>query len=169
MANKIKCPKCNVEMNIIKQGGTETDECPKCGGIWVDYMEEKQALEMKPEVFTVDELRILRKVYEPLGRVEDVKYVKCPRCDKFMWRKNYMSHSGIIVDKCRDHGTFFDKGELEKAIEFVKKGGVEYQKLRITETGISETQSKLTREISRVETTMYRLHWIGRFLSLIGF
>ena len=79
-----------------------------------------------------------------------------------------MHHSGIIVDKCTDHGTFFDKGELEKATEFIKKGGVEYEKLRIAETGIAETQMKLTREITRVERTMYRLHWIGRFLSMIG-
>ncbi|MFC1708559.1 zf-TFIIB domain-containing protein [Candidatus Omnitrophota bacterium] len=169
MPGKIKCPKCEVDMNIIKQGDFETDECPKCGGIWVDSMEEKQALDMKPEVFTVDELHNLRKTYEPLGRIEKVQYFKCPRCVKLMWRKNYMSHSGIVVDKCRDHGTFFDKGELEKAVEFIKKGGVEYQKLRVAEVGISETQSKLTREIGRVERDMYRLHWIGRFLSIIGF
>ena len=169
MADKIKCPKCYVEMNAMRQGGIETDECPKCGGIWVDYLEEKQALQMNPEVFTVDELHNLRKYYEPFGRIEKIQYFKCPRCDEFMWRKNYMSHSGIIVDKCQDHGTFFDKGELEKAIEFIKKGGAEYQKLRIAEVGIAETQSKLTREISRVECDMYRLHWLGRILSLIGF
>jgi Zn-finger nucleic acid-binding protein len=147
----------------------QTDECPKCGGIWVDCMEEKQVLEMKPAVFTVDELHKLRKIYKPLGRTEEVKYFKCPRCAKFMWRKNYMHHSGIIVDKCQEHGTFFDKGELEKAVVFIKKGGCEYEKLRLAETGIAETQSKLTREIGRVETTVYRLHWIGRFLSLMGF
>lgn len=126
-------------------------------------------LDMQPAIFTVDELHNLRRIYRPLGRTEKVKYFKCPCCDKLMWRKNYMTYSGIIVDKCQDHGTFFDKGELEKAVEFIKKGGVEYEKLRVAETGISETQSKLTREINRVETTMYRLHWIGRFLSMIGF
>lgn len=169
MKNKIKCPKCNVEMKILKQGDVETDECPSCGGIWVDYGEEKQALEMNPSVFTVDDLHNLRRIYKPLGRMEKVKYYKCPHCNNFMWRKNYMHPSGVIVDKCRDHGTFFDKGELEKAIEFIKKGGAEYEKLRIAESGIAETQSKLVREISRVETTMFRLHWIGRFSSSVGF
>lgn len=33
MVGKIKCPKCNVEMKIIKLNETETDKCPKCGGI----------------------------------------------------------------------------------------------------------------------------------------
>ena len=166
---KINCPKCNVGMKVVKLDSVEIDECPSCGGMWVDKMEEKQALDMKPSVFTVEELHNLREIYKPLGRVEEVKYFKCPHCSKFMWRKNYMHHSGIIVDKCKDHGTFFDKGELEKAIEFIKKGGIEYEKLRVAETGIAETQSKLTREVARVETTMYRLHWVGRFLSLLGF
>ncbi len=165
----IKCPKCDVEMSIINRGGLATDECPSCGGIWVDRMDEKKVLDMEPTVFTVDELRYLRKVYKPEGKVEEVKYFKCPRCASFMWRKNYMSHSGIVVDNCRDHGTFFDKGELEKAIEFIKKGGAEYQKLKITENGIYDTQHKLVKEISRVETQMWRLHWIGRFLSIMGF
>ena len=166
---KIKCPKCNLEMKVIKVNGSEIDECPGCAGIWVDYFEEKEALKMEPAVFTIDELHRLRKIYKPLGRLEKVRYFKCPHCHNLMWRKNYMKHSGIIVDKCRDHGTFFDKGELEKAIEFIKKGGAEYQKLLMTEIGLQEVNGKLVREINRVETNMYRLHWVGRFLSLMGF
>ena len=165
----IMCPKCEVRMKTVRHEGVETDECPKCGGIWVDNFEEKEVLEMKPEVFSVDELRRLRKMYKPSGKMEDVKYFKCPRCGKLMWRKNYMSHSGIVVDKCRDHGTFFDKGELEKAIEFIKCGGVEYEKLKIAETGIADTQGKLVREINRVERQVWRLHYVGRIMSLLGF
>jgi Zn-finger nucleic acid-binding protein len=166
---RISCPKCKVLMEIVLVEGAEIDVCPKCEGIWVDRMEEKAVLEMKPAVFTVDDLRNLRNIYTSPYKREDIKYYKCPRCMKYMWRKNYMHHSGIVVDKCRDHGIFFDKGELEKAIEFIKAGGVEYEKLKISEKGIRETQAKLTREISRVETTMNRLHWTGRFLSMIGF
>jgi Zn-finger nucleic acid-binding protein len=165
----MKCPKCDVKMKITMAGEIELDECPKCRGLWVDLAEEKTALKMEPATFTVDELRRLRKVYRPLGRVEKVKYHRCPRCGKFMWRKNYMYHSGIVVDKCREHGTFFDKGELEKAIEFVKKGGAEYEKLKITEEGLSKVQARLTRTIDRVETDAIRRHWVGRFLSVLGF
>ncbi len=166
----MKCPKCDVEMKTLELNGAETYECRECEGIWVDNVDEKKALEMTPEIFSVDELRNLRKVYRPLegSQNEEVKYFKCPRCSDLMWRKNYMGHSGIIVDKCKMHGTFFDKGELEKAAEFISKGGVEYQKLKIAEQGIAETQSKLVREVNRVERQMYRLHWLGRFLSMLG-
>ena len=167
--SKIDCPKCNVKMMLVKAGDIELDQCPQCEGIWVDTFEEKKALQMKPEIFTIDELRNLRKVYQPLGKLEKVRYFKCPHCGGLMWRKNYMSFSGIVVDKCDDHGTFFDKGELEKAIEFVKKGGAEFEKFKRDDMAIRATNDKLRREVDRVETTMYRLHWIGRFLSTMGF
>lgn len=163
------CPKCKIQMQPFKVNSVEVDKCPQCEGVWVDYPDEKQVLDMQPEVFTVEELRNLRQVYQSLGKIEEIKYFACPHCHNLMWRKNYMSHSGIVVDKCRMHGTFYDKGELEKAIEFIKKGGSEYEKLRIAELGIADTQSKLVREITRVESTMYRLHWIGRLLSTLGF
>jgi len=54
-------------------------------------------------------------------------------------------------------------------MEFVKKGGVEYEKLALTQRSIRDTHSKLTGQINRVENTMYKLHWMGRFLSIIGF
>ncbi|MFH1837475.1 MAG: zf-TFIIB domain-containing protein [Candidatus Omnitrophota bacterium] len=167
MAN-IECPKCNVTMTTIRLNGAETDECPDCGGIWVDHFEEKQVLEMMPEVFTIEELQNLRKVYKSECRTETIKYVRCPRCGDFMWRKNYMHHSGIIVDTCKKCGTFFDKGELEKAVDFIKKGGIEYEKMKRSERAIVNVQSKMLRELTRVENKVHRLHWVGRILSLLG-
>ena len=168
MSADINCPKCKVQMKKINLNGAKTDECPKCGGIWVDNFEEKQVTAMKPEVFTMEDVENFRKNYTTQGKVEDVKYYKCPRCDNFMWRKNYMHYSGIVVDKCKNCGTFFDKGELEKAVEFIEKGGVEYEKTKTPQKELINTKHKLIREINRTERQMYRLHWIGRFLSIIG-
>jgi len=168
MSAEIKCPKCNVGMNKLDVNGAETDECPSCGGIWVDNCEEKQVMEMDPKVFTMEDVKNFRKTYDPEGKAEEVKYYKCPRCDKFMWRKNYMHYSGIVVDKCKNCGIFFDKNELEKAAEFVEKGGVEYEKVKTVTRDIADTRVNITKRINRTERQMYRLHWIGRFLSMIG-
>lgn len=168
--DRAKCPKCAIDMDIVSSDGVEVDQCPRCGGIWVDTAEEKQALEMTPQVFTVDELRRLRTAYKPVEwKTEDVRYYKCPRCENLMWRRNYLEHSGIIVDKCRDHGTFFDKGEIEKAIEFVKKGGIEYEKLKIAEKGISEANIRIDRLSDKVERISYKLPWWARMLLYLGF
>lgn len=167
--SKIKCPKCNVLMRLLNVDDVETDECPKCGGIWVDTEEEKQVLDMRPSVFTVEDMYNFRRIYEPVGKTEKVRYFMCPHCGDPMLRKNYMSHSGIVVDRCPKHGKFFDKGELEKAIDYIKKGGIEYEKFVRHEKAIKNSHDSLVREINRVETTMYKLHWLGRFLSSAGF
>jgi Zn-finger nucleic acid-binding protein len=42
-----------------------------------------------------------------------------------MNRVNFGKRSGVIVDVCKEHGVWFDRGELTQAIEFVAKGGLD--------------------------------------------
>ncbi len=42
-----------------------------------------------------------------------------------MSRMNFGTRSGIILDVCRTHGTWFDRGELEAVLSFVREGGLE--------------------------------------------
>jgi Zn-finger nucleic acid-binding protein len=42
-----------------------------------------------------------------------------------MTRVNFGSHSGIILDVCREHGTWFDGGELDAALDYAREGGLE--------------------------------------------
>jgi Zn-finger nucleic acid-binding protein len=41
-----------------------------------------------------------------------------------MHRRNFARISGVIVDECRGCGTFFDAGELEDVLAFVRSGGL---------------------------------------------
>lgn len=45
-------------------------------------------------------------------------YVKCPVCQDFMQRKNFGARSGVIVDRCQQHGVW---GGTE-ALDGVEKG-----------------------------------------------
>ena len=54
-------------------------------------------------------------------------YIKCPICKVVMNRKLVGAGSGVIVDVCRAHGTFFDVGELPVIITYVQQGGLEKQ------------------------------------------
>jgi Zn-finger nucleic acid-binding protein len=42
-----------------------------------------------------------------------------------MLRRNFGRISGIIVDVCTAHGTWFDTGELPRILAFVGQGGIE--------------------------------------------
>jgi Zn-finger nucleic acid-binding protein len=44
-----------------------------------------------------------------------------------MTRMNFGTRSGIILDVCRAHGTWFDRGELDAVLSFVRDGGLEDQ------------------------------------------
>ena len=52
-------------------------------------------------------------------------YVACPDCGKIMNRQNFGKRSGVIIDVCRGHGTWFDADELSRVIAFVEGGGLE--------------------------------------------
>ncbi len=51
-------------------------------------------------------------------------YRKCPECAAVMQRKNFGGVSGIILDVCAQHGTYFDHEELPGVLAFVKSGGL---------------------------------------------
>ena len=58
-----------------------------------------------------------------------VVYRSCPKCSTSMSRKNFGGCSGVIVDECRC-GTYFDAGELESVLAFVRSGGMQLSRRR---------------------------------------
>jgi Zn-finger nucleic acid-binding protein len=53
-----------------------------------------------------------------------IVYRKCPVCSSTMSRRNFARKSGIIIDRCRQHGTWLDADELEDIATFVAQGGM---------------------------------------------
>ena len=42
-----------------------------------------------------------------------------------MNRVNFARCSGVVVDVCKAHGTWFDRDELRRIVEFIRAGGLE--------------------------------------------
>jgi len=164
----LKCPKCSKPLEAVLRDGAEVDLCASCRGIWVEHFEEKQVLEIKPEAFSMDELERLRKHYVPLGRLEKVRYVPCPACNVLMNRKIWGSYSGVVVDVCSEHGTWYDVQELEKVKEYVLLGGVEYEKMVKMDQGFSAVHAKLVQETVRLDQRIDSAYRRARLWSLIG-
>lgn len=53
-----------------------------------------------------------------------VRYLRCPSCSELMNRQNFGKISGVLVDVCREHGIWFDAGEINAVIAFVEEGGM---------------------------------------------
>src|ERR1019366_9286012 len=84
---------------------------------------------------------------------DSVRYVKCPLCHVIMNRVNFGKRSGVIVDVCKEHGVWFDRGEITQAIEFVAKGGLEAG-ARVDETGRDAKSQSFRQEAAKLKVAL---------------
>jgi len=121
------CPRCNILLKTInlKVNGTFLIErCDQCLGLFFDPQELEALLEATvSNVFDINRSKLddinnrLRPADMP------VSYIKCPVCANHMHRVNFGTKSGVIIDRCRDHGVWLDGGELRHLFEWMKAGG----------------------------------------------
>ncbi len=134
-----RCPGCQVSMLRGDIGGIPLHECGRCYGLWLDAPtfericrdSEKQAVvaAAKPSLGA------------PVS-AGPVRYVRCPQCESLMNRVNFANCSGVIVDVCRAHGTWFDHNELHRIVEFIRAGGLDRAREK-QKAEIAEEQRKL--------------------------
>lgn len=116
------CASCEDALHLIAVGDHRIEECEACGGVFVDRMTlsrlvRERRIESEADVVGTPKKRRGREV-------EAVVYRRCPVCESVMSRKNFGRNSGVIVDVCHDHGTWFDPDELTLVLEFVASGGL---------------------------------------------
>jgi len=121
------CPRCDVPMPTIDiklEGRFLIERCTSCMGMFFDLGELETVLSKSVDnVFHIDYQ--LLEALKNAKRHDDfpVTYIKCPDCRKLMNRLNFGAQSGVIIDKCRDHGIWLDGGELRQLMEWSKAGG----------------------------------------------
>ena len=121
------CPLCSVPMRTIDlkiQGKFYIERCDTCLGLFFDPGE----LEVLLKVSVKNVYHINRKKLDSINAVmgcqkRKTTYVKCPECGKLMNRVNFGVRSGVVVDKCTEHGIWLDGGELRHLFEWMKAGG----------------------------------------------
>ncbi len=133
-ATSAPCPRCNtpLEAPAGDPGGPASDarlhECPHCGGMFVPR-------EVLADILCRAELNgaFSAPVRPTLPGLDQVRYVPCPLCHASMNRVNFGRVSGVIVDVCREHGTWFDGGELTRVVAFAASGGLARTRAREAE------------------------------------
>lgn len=121
------CPRCNVRLETIDlkiEGKFLIERCETCLGLFFDPGELEALLQATvSNVFTVDrqELDVINRTKRACDY--GVSYIKCPVCARIMNRVNFGAKSGVIVNRCRDHGVWLDGGELRHLFEWMKAGG----------------------------------------------
>jgi Zn-finger nucleic acid-binding protein len=121
----LKCPRCRIDMSSITIGAEAMRECEKCGGLWVEVAAFAQICANREEQSAV--LGGAAALPPPQGDRDAgrITYVPCPQCSNLMNRVNFAKCSGVIVDVCKGHGTWFDRNELSQIVQFIRGGGLE--------------------------------------------
>ncbi|HVV00938.1 MAG TPA: zinc ribbon domain-containing protein [Verrucomicrobiae bacterium] len=119
------CPGCRTPMQPVRVGSTDLLECPHCEGIWADAETLKQICSDREEQSAVLGMANSSPGPAQIDFDMKVRYVPCPICRQLMNRVNFAHCSNVIVDVCKAHGTWFEKDELRKIVEFIRGGGLE--------------------------------------------
>ena len=125
-----KCPRCRIDMEAVLVGKTHLRECPKCEGLWANADALQQICADREEQSAVLGMPTLTQAGSPVDIEANIRYLPCPICSKLMNRVNFAHCSGVVVDVCREHGTWFDRDELRRIVEFIGAGGFEKERLR---------------------------------------
>jgi Zn-finger nucleic acid-binding protein len=141
----LKCPRCRIEMQSLKIGVTQVRECAQCEGLWVDVTSFEKICADREQQAAVLGAASLAPAHAVRATPSKINYVPCPECGQLMNRVNFAKCSGVIVDVCKGHGTWFDSDELSQIVEFVRGGGLETSRAR-EKAEIDEARRQLQQE-----------------------
>src|SRR5271168_4897165 len=122
------CTRCKVGMKRVTVGTASLLKCSNFEGILVDLETLRQICAEREKQAAV--IGMPGPPEGPIELEENIRYIPCPVCHKLMNRVNFAHCSHVIVDVCKAHGTWFDKDELRRTVEFIRAGGLEKSRAR---------------------------------------
>jgi Zn-finger nucleic acid-binding protein len=139
------CPACGGDRHMHSRAlGTDLAvlECSACAGLWLGRETFEHVIRRAEEMAT---MLASRREHgpdlgptKPTGAAQPVRYRPCPVCKTMMNRNQYGKFSKVIVDTCKQHGTWLDDGELTQILEWVRDGGLERSRIAQHEQRMSE-------------------------------
>lgn len=133
-----RCPACRGEMKRVSVGETHLLDCQTCDGLWVGADEFERLCSNREAQAAV----LHQPALQPRALERQVRYRPCLQCGTMMNRVNFAKVSGTVVDVCKNHGTFLDRGELQAVVRFVQGGGLERSRRRQIED-LKEQEQRL--------------------------
>ena len=126
-ARRARCPACRGAMQWITVGDLDLLECDACDGTWIEADAFERLCASHENRAAI--LHGNRPQHPPGVAAQPTRYRPCLRCGTMMNRMNFGRRSGTVVDVCRGHGTFLDRGELHHVVRFIHEGGLDRARL----------------------------------------
>jgi len=121
------CPRCDGQLRVHLLPEAEVIECGgECGGLWCSREAFERLQASARQAATSGEVVAQEAVFKrSMGAPDSAKrqYVPCLTCSDLMQRRMFRYEnrpSGVVLDVCKDHGVWFDHGELASTLAFVR-------------------------------------------------
>jgi Zn-finger nucleic acid-binding protein len=124
----LNCPRCNLPLKRVDYEGVETDMCEGCWGFFLDTGELETILDRHALRFSKDEKEQVLGL-RTASRVGPTAPAPCPKCGKVMERIHFDQEVHLVIDKCPDHGTWLDTGEIKKVQAVAERSAVVHKLL----------------------------------------
>lgn len=122
-AAPLNCPRCTSPLQALALAAVHVRECSACGGLWMDPDTLQKLCDAHEEHAGVVSSLESRVPANPAPQ-DTIRYIPCPQCAKLMNRVNFAHSSGVVMDVCKSHGVWLDRGELQRVMSFVDHGGL---------------------------------------------
>jgi Zn-finger nucleic acid-binding protein len=146
----LRCPDGHGPLEEVRLGSERNlrlDRCPTCLGLFLTPETlEQLLLEAVLPVEEVNRALLDQLVNHPRNEAGVFRYKPCPRCGELMNRRLFGKRSGVILDRCRDHGSWLDAGELRQLMEWTRAGGRIYHEER--EAGEAAARRRVVEELT---------------------
>jgi Zn-finger nucleic acid-binding protein len=140
-AETLACPGCGdqhcTSALVQRRVGDQTlHECLACHGLWLPaHVVDAIVTDANARaLFAPDAVHgaavAATRTATASKHLSAFRYRRCPACAKMMSRVNLAKISGVIVDRCSQHGTFFDLDELHALVRFLEQGGLDRARAR---------------------------------------
>ena len=130
---RMKCPKCNVDLEPQIDRSVETQTCPKCQGMWLTPAELDQ---LENEAFNDEANK------GSLFLVTRETVLNCPVCASPMKRFNYRFFD-LELDFCPEHGFWLDKDKDDKIVALMSGEETRIEKKCASENAWSKRMNHL--------------------------
>jgi Zn-finger nucleic acid-binding protein len=180
------CPGCERPLDgwglaptAARPSGHPIAACRDCGGVWLPaatrtaLVDDAAAIAARRGEPVATE--VVRRQLAGGALSQPIVYRRCADCRQRMQRKNFGGCSGVLVDECRC-GSYFDAGELEDVLAFVRSGGLQLARRRVEEERTRQLRNAESAAIHATSHTTYYgdveshttfafLGWVGRWIA----
>jgi Zn-finger nucleic acid-binding protein len=161
------CPRSGAALESRTVAGIHMHVNPSTGGLILE-MTSQQYLWTHPELWA-EVTQAADQAQAEATEIVDGRaavYLNCPACSGPMSRSNFAKVSGVMVDGCARHGTWFDAGELQDILRFIGDGGhAKSEQFQAKEAEHLRGQRQRIRQIER-DTLTAGMGSHGRFFRI---